>query len=793
MHDPVKSQKILTEQLLIEIYQMESGLTIIKSTNSLAHHSIDRIPSDVLDLFERCYDAIKLETSAKTGHLLKLLAAFFHVTGFQVTYFGLSKHSFKTAGKGFMRAVLDGAVSPMSRTTRMDYLRTFVKLMDRARDEVPLLPSFAVTDADSAEAHAAWETMKRNLDTKALRYWHGWEVQGRKGKVSYLPIPGIWRSYGEEFAELIYEKYRQNAAKQLAPSHADFNLFLEYLSQNSERWPVTTFQHPIEIKKLFLDFMGNNFIQAVENGTDIYVRTKSYSKFIFTIEQVFLESGVWARPFAGQLPRPITKSLPGSHTNLKKTKDGTVVKNKLITEIPLHITDSQAIDLLFRQIRADNNLVLDWARSRLAIVHMKNMECIALAEQGKIITGGNYNPKDIAEIGIENLCATYQHKGMKYLKSIKKEVFRKRPTSALLLRIGVPTVDTFFAFQMLLTHAHPCVTESFFTHFELYNKRGNLSGFLKTNSGYQLVGYKDRKGGALSEQKIDLTAEQADWVKLIISVTTPFRDELKAAGDDAWRYLFLHSGGRINTPSRAEAIKLNAKTIKFQQTMISEFMSVGNLTEDKAKQFIVRLSVTAFRASAGVEVYLNTHSVEEMARALGHSRYSSSLLSSYLPEAILAFFQTRWIRIFQRGIICRAMKDSPRLLEAARFIDMEELHEFLKNHALRDIPEHLQNPDYLKLPKPFLTTAKDSGNADRVIVSIDAGVLTALLSLKAAVAGAKPNASVCGQAIYWSNFSDAVVRDIEESFNSDLQDHLDVARQYANAAHMENLIYATAS
>lgn len=774
---------------------MENGLTIIKSAISLVHHSIERIPPDVLDLFERCSDSVNPKSVEKTPHLLKFLEAFFHVTSFQVTYMGLSSHSFQTAGLGFMRAVLDGAVCQMSHVSRMGYLRCFVKLMDKARENVPLLPSFALTDADSPEARTAWEQMKQALDTKALRYWHSWEIQGRKGKISYLPIPGIWRSHGEEFAELIYDKYRQNAAKQLAPAHSNFNLFLEYLSRNPEKWPVTTFQHPIEIKKLFLDFMGNNFIQAVENGTDIYSRTKSYSKFIFTIEQVFIDSGVWARPFAGQLPRPVAKSLPGSYTNLTKTKDGIVVKSKLITEVPIHVTDSQAIDILFRKIRADNNLVLKWARLRLDLASKKNIEFNVLAEKGEIITGGNLNAKHIAEIGIENLCATYKHKGITYLKEMKKTALGKVPRSEIAHCLGVPTVDTFFAFQMLLTHAYPCVTESFFTHFELYNKRGDLSGFLKTNSGYQLVGYKDRKGGALSEQKIKLTDEQADWVKLIISMTTPMRQELKTAGDDAWRYLFLHSGGRVVTPTRPEAVKLNNKTVKYQPTMVGEFMSVGNLSEDKAKQFIVRLSVTAFRASAGVEVYLNTHSVEEMARALGHSQYSSSLLSSYLPEAILAFFQTRWIRIFQRGIICRAMKDSPRLLEAARFNDMGELHEFLKNHALREIPEHLQNPDYLQSTKQSRTAAndKDKDKADYVIVSIETGVLTALLSLKAAVAAAKPDASVCGQAIYWSNFSDAVVRDIEEGYDSGLQDDLNIARQHANAAHMENLIYATAS
>jgi hypothetical protein len=44
-----------------------------------------------------------------------------------------------------------------------------------------------------------------------------------------------------------------------------------------------------------------------------------------------------------------------------------------------------------------------------------------------------------------------------------------------------------------------------------------------------------------------------------------------------------------------------------------------------------------------------------MAEALGHKYYRPELLSFYLPESILNFFQSRWIRIFQKGIICEAI------------------------------------------------------------------------------------------------------------------------------------------
>ncbi|MFK8397752.1 hypothetical protein M2D07_004510 [Pseudomonas sp. BGr12] len=772
---------------------MESTLTIIKSTKILASYPITYIPPDVLDLLQRAYaDTCREFVIVGGPHILKALDAFFHVTGFQLSYLTLSTPSFETAARAIMEAIFDRSICPGSLPTRRSYIRFFLKLLDKMRTEVPLLPVLTSADTGSSRNRAAWELMKKNINPKALRYRNGWEVKRRQGKFSFLPIPLIWNSHGEEFAELIYEKYRQNAEKQQAPVHVEFNLWLKFISENSERWPASTLQHPIKIRQHFTEFMLYYFHRQLEYGNDIYAQTKSYSRFINTIEETFIDSGIWTRPFSGGLPRPPVKSTPGAQTNIKKREDGALIKDKLITEVPINLSDDQAIEILFKKIRADNTLVLDWAKLRLSRASLAHANCQALAQNGKIITNVRRKEKRIEAIGIENICATYQQMGVSHMQAQGCKIMGAVSRLEIVELLGIPTIDTLFAFQLLLTHAHPSITESFFTNFQLYDKHGNLSGFLETDTGRQLVGYKNRKGGALSEQKINLTPEQAGWVDLIVSLTSVLRKELKERGDDAWRYLFLHTRGRISSPIQPLAMTINNQRIDHHRMMIREFMEVGNLTEAAAKQFMIRLSVTAFRASAAVEVYLNTHSVEQMASSLGHTAYSASLLSRYLPEPILAFFQTRWARTFQRGIICKAMKDSPHLLEAAHFKNMDELHDFLDNHSLRDIPQHLQNPDYLKPKKLGLSEiASDERKADRVIVSIDTGVLTALLSLKSAVDSAGHSANLCGKAIYWTHFTNLIIQDIKEGFNSDLHEYLDFAQEHANASQMERLIYAT--
>ncbi len=766
----------------------DKSLTVIKHMQSLVNYRFSVIPPDVVDLMQRC---AAINAAGKATHLVKVFEAYCQVTGTVITYLSLSSPSFLNVMKGFLGSLADQSLLVLNGTSRQRYARGFVMLLDEMRKEIPLLPSLSRMEVYPRYNQHVWEQEKQHLDAKSVRYWNGWPVQGRKEAISFIPINLIWNSHGEEFAEEIYKNYRQNAQKHLAPAHSDFNLFLLFLSQNAERWPSTSFQHPMQIKNLFIDYLLFNFKQALEVGTDIANRTRSYAKFIHTIDEAFIQSGIWTRPFAGELPRPTSASTPGSHTNLRTTADGTIVKDKLITSVPLQLTDSEAIEIIFKRILEDNQIVVKWAEKRLFSIRKKQINRDQLSLTGTPITKISRRLASINEVGENNLCATFKKFGLAYLREHANKILWQTTKDDAAKLFALPKPSDFFALQLLLTYHHPCLTESFFDNLELYDKRGNLSGFLKTDSGYQLIGYKDRKGGKLSEQKIDLTPRQAVWVRRVISLTEPLREELRNADDNAWRYLFIHCQRAICYPKKPKIFKIKPSMIDRHQQIIDEFSTISGRDENTIREFISRVSVTSLRASSGVEVYLKTNSVETMAKAIGHTGYNSSLLSSYLPEPILAFFQTRWIRIFQRGIICEAMKDSPRLLEVARFQNMEELHEFLKHHALREIPDHIRNPEHMKMADSKQRDIQHIDQADRVLISIDSGVLTALLSLKEAVCSASTPSKLCSKAIYWSNFTDLVVREIEDGYNSDLQDHLHIARKHVSASHMENLIYAS--
>ena len=166
-----------------------------------------------------------------------------------------------------------------------------------------------------------------------------------------------------------------------------------------------------------------------------------------------------------------------------------------------------------------------------------------------------------------------------------------------------------------------------------------------------------------------------------------------------------------------------------------------------------------------------------MAEILGHENYNPSLLTHYLPEPIIHFYQSRWIRTFQKGIIYEAMKDSEFLLKAIGFKDMETLDEFLSNHMLKNLPTS-------KVKKAQLT-------ADECYVSINEENLTALFSIKEAVKAASDKETINEKALFWTNFAEKLESEIANnktyySFNKVLK----VALAKAEPNNFKEVIYA---
>lgn len=762
-------------------------MTIIKNTAFLANYPFRVLPESLVAAFTRHASLV----GEMLNPTLKLFECYCDVTNAKISFTSLSSAPFRKVVEGFLGSLSDTSLVANQQRSRMHYARNFISILDSMRTEIPEIPEFEQKSIATLQFASVWKAQFDDLNVEAVHYWNGWEIKSAKGKSHFLALANLWNTHGREFAEQFYHQWRLFFEKRLGPGFSEVNKLAEFLVKNKENWPAESFYNPQTIKALFLAFMKEYFLDSYDRGLNLNSQIKTWGRFIANCEEAFIQGNIWATPFGGGLPKPTAKSVPGALTRISARDDGTEVHEKLITEVPLNVTDDEAIEIIFKRINADISTVVAWARAQTKDLHERAKQRKILARKGTPIRDGA-GKKTTQELGIENICATFEHYGF----PTKKSEFISRygagssshKTAHLL---GIPTAYSLFPAQCLLVAEHPEITQSFLEKLKLFDKNGNISGFIETDTGYQLEGFKDRRGPKLSQQKIPLSPAATETIKQVIEITEPLRNHLKLTGDERWRELFLTCSVGLFTPSSASTPPWNmlvlTKRPNIFKNLEESFADHTPLRGEKLKQFLSRVSLSTLRASCGVAVYLKTKSVQEMSKALGHAQYVPDLLAHYLPDSILGFFQSRWIRIFQRGIICEAMKDSPYLLESANFQTMGELHSFLINHALKYIPDHLQNPDGL------LGTPIAARDYTQIYIAINPGILTALISLEMAVNCAQCAQNVSGRARYWADLSKVVTEEINQGHDGLLKQHLAEAKKYCDPSRMERLIYANAA
>jgi len=722
------------------------------------------------DALEVLIDVGKFNTIS-TNCIVKSLEAFCDLAGVSIERHTLFLPEFTEIAKGYLGALASDDFYGISYEGRRKLAWCFQSMYAALHPKSPPLES-RFGGADYYHPYLkTWEKIKSKASEETFRYWNGWEVISKKGKSSYLAIPMLWNAFGIDFAEMTYHNYKLHIELQARIENTLFADFIKYICRPESEWNAASFQDPIKIRNIFQGFMLEWFTSAAEANQDLYTRSRVYGKFINLLQVAFVQSGIWAKPFLGELPAPRLKKSSSS-THIKQLQDGSSVNDKLITQIPLHITDSEAIELLFSTIKSDVNLTFRWAKKKSHALRRVQLQRDYLALIGTPLSP-NLSNKEFAEsLTPENVAATLNTHGLGYLRNRIDSLPSNWSLSktSLLKYCALPGIYDIMPFKFLLVHAHQNITESFIDYLELYDKSNRLSGFLKTDNGYQLVGYKDRRGATRSEIKIDLTAREAVWVRQVIRITTPLREELKAAGDDSWRYLCLHSARALTYPNISKTTNFSSRMSADDKSELArELSKLCNKTNDQINQFISRLTLTSFRATRAIDLYIKNRSEEQLSKSLGHAQYHPGLLSSYLPEPIIDFLQCRWIKIFQRGVVCKALEGSEHLLKATNFRNIEELNEFMLNHSLRDIPHHLyEATDIL---------AGDESTPDILVVSVNTEILTALLSFEKSCSSNSAAEPPSGLVKFWSEFSSLLSQEIERGWNDDLKLCLTQARK----------------
>lgn len=632
-----------------------------------------------------------------------------------------------------------------------------------------------------------------HFDDYAIWLWRGWPSTNLTGRTTWLKLYPISQRVGRAFTERLYEqcdRFFSNRRAMVVP-------LITYLARFIGQYPGVLqerdFQSPEFMTRFWPDFLVFYITTGDEEGLSLSFMADSWrTQFTYFVEEFLVKNGVVATSY-GRLPAPPPGRGPGYQTNIKRTKSGDEIHAKLLVHIPLEVKDEEAMRLLFGQLQEHVDLILKWARESASDLWDRRNLRLALASKGtvralpthdNINNGAHWITDSGNPMRFPNACATYEAYGHLTNSDTTIGLLYPIPLAETARGLGLPTTGALLPHCAILIVNHPAITSAFLEQLELFDRTGQQIGFSRVDGGAVLRGVKRRKGAHQGWQEIRLNAESEEIIRQIIEITAPLRNYLRERNDDNWRYLLLTCEHAFGHPKRVSRLASDTSMPHRAENLAHEIHLSTKRPISECKELVLKFSLGSLRATAGVLIYLKTKDVNQMAEALGHTVYSKKLLSRYLPDAILSFFQERWIRIFQTCIVLDAMKDSKFLLPASGFKDISELNSFLENHTLKKIPSSLSPPDSL--------TAKEqpSSEIQEVLFGVDISILVALVSLQLSIQ--KSSGIINETAGYWYNISSQLTAfiDSDDCVRSDLKAYLKQARSIADPDAMTDIIHA---
>jgi hypothetical protein len=544
----------------------------------------------------------------------------------------------------------------------------------------------------------------KHIKNEKINYFNGWWIKVHKETYSSsISLHDFYNKFGSTNTEILFNKIRlfsKENSSLFRSAVAPLNKFLVFIAKNS----IQPFTWDKEL--IVKSFLKSFFIAKDENKHSLHNAKIEWNNFIQAAKEIF--------ELTDDSVIVINIKEQKSFEHHIKQVGNKEIKTKLITDVPLEICDEKAFNILVEKINQDVSLIKQWASFTLnTYLNISKDNRLEISDYGRKRT-----PDSRA-------------------KTNNAPIFQKKHALAI---------------SYLLIVEHPEITESFLLNCDFYES------IKETDQGTFLVSYKNRKGPELAEQKILLNDVSLYLINILLAETAIIREYLKINNHAEYRKLFIFCNSESLFPNAPKVLNEREGTNRDTNKSVINFLTQEKLiNEQDAIKFANKITLTKLRASRGVQIYLETQSTTQMAKALGHTRHRPKLLAHYLPEPILDFFQRRWISIFQRGIICEALKDSEFLLKAANFSSMAQLDEFLKNHTLKKIPDN---------SNALLTQENKSlTRQDELYVSIDENKLAALLSIQKAVKESANKEQVASNAHYWATFTDRLTKEINDNRN----------------------------
>lgn len=769
------------------------SLAIIRRVQSYSPYQITKIGDGALAVLGEAASTLPLLHKRLFQPLAKLLECYLCVTEQRLDCVAPKKLQIGTLADEFVGALYSERFFEASIINRYALVRAWNALISVARTYKPSSVK-VLLEPSSTHVHIRFQPLmdafeKKSLNADEVFYWRHSQIQNRRGTLVWIPLRSVGIRFGRRFAEYLYDACHTHVFANNGRV-GEINLFLTFLVTLPNSYTANSFVCK-KIMAVIWKLFKRHFVDTNLGPSTYKNVSRSWELFL-----VFAKANLHGQGPFGRAEWNLT-SLPkmddgGQGPNIREDESGKLVAHKLLIDVPLEMTDEAALQIIFEDLTNRVATISIWGKYLVNAIWLRHLRRIESAATGDVASGRILNPESFSDKDIANMAAKFQNVG--FQPTGKRFTSLATPLLDAAFQLGLPTTGTLLPHLALLVIAHPQLTPSFFDNFELYDKFGQVSGLVPTKNGSMLVGYKNRWGAKLAQQEILLTPETEELVNQVIELTNPLRDYLKRQGDDEWRKLFLTCGQGFGYPKGIKSTGLTADSYRVRE-LKKDFVRMHLVSSVDVAEFVARFSLVSLRASTAVLSYIENPDVTAFAKILGHFKYSPRLLARYMPAPLLTFYQQRWVRLFQCAIIATAMAESPYALQATGFETTEQLHSFLKNHALKlkDRPRNFSDSrNTMRTPS---ISAEGSGIApeiqvESVIFGVSVENLTVLLGLMQAVDNADYPVNFISQ--YWVAYGKRLVAHIDmgDEYCADLKDFLLKARAVASPAGFESLIRA---
>ncbi|MBM4845990.1 hypothetical protein HYO58_20960 [Vibrio parahaemolyticus] len=542
------------------------------------------------------------------------------------------------------------------------------------------------------------------LDKTKIDYLNGWQVVSKEGKEHEAYLDTLYVNFGEVFTNKVHLALKNYAFTQKSSSLnsalAHFRkLFVGFSTVYSDRdgLSIEAFLSRNHVQLFFHKVFKVLFVrsQAAQHCPKVF--HVYWRNAINYYTECFIKTGVFAEPHKPFIV-PDWKDPKEAAPTFSIGGNATLPENlRWFANIPLKIKDEEAVSII--QHRVDR----DMAHIR-HVCHLKFEELLEREERNKdFLNNGLVKPisDTIGDVQYRNFVgadklgntvATFYAHGI----AAKDTGYRSFlgfgvNASQLNTELNLPTKSTLNVLLTLLVIEHPLITPSWLAKWDLFDVNGNMVGYKQVGNQHIAVSYKSRKGATNAQQEVVLNKFSKSIVEFLIQHTRMSREHLKQKGNINWRKMILTATAtNAMRPSDLNNTLHSATDFYDWLQDKSLFDKSSDIVLKDAKAISDIHSLRSIRRHRGLQIYLETCSMDAVAEALGHEKKDARLLNSYLPKPLMDFFNARWVRQFQNAILLEAMKDSVYRLDAVN-MSIEDIEEFLNNHGISKIPEHFDH------------------------------------------------------------------------------------------------------